>query len=119
LTSLVKKVDAATAENKKARMGSFVVFCNDDEKMEEQLKSLAEKEKLNTTVLTIVDKKSGPSGYDINPEADITVVLYVGKTVKANHAFKKGEMKEKDIKAIMEDLPKILDAKSKKKSRSR
>jgi hypothetical protein len=109
LTSLVKKVDKATADNSKARMGSFVVFCNDDEKLEDQLKGLAKKEKLNKCVLTIVDKKSGPSGYDINPDADVTVVLYVGRQVKANHVFKKGDLKDKDIKAIMADLPKILE----------
>lgn len=111
LTSLVKKVDKATAENSKSRLGSFVVFCNDDEKLEDQLKALAKKEKINKTVLSIVDKKSGPSGYDINPEADVTVVLYVGRQVKANHAFKKGELKEKDIEKIMADLPKILKKK--------
>ena len=34
LTSLVKKVDAATAKNSACRMGSFVVFLNDDESLE-------------------------------------------------------------------------------------
>jgi hypothetical protein len=111
LTSLVKQVDKATADNSKARMGSFVVFCNDDEKLEDQLKALAKKEKINKTVLTIVDKKSGPSGYTIDPKADVTVVLYVNRTVKANHAFKKGELKDKDIKAILADVPKILGKK--------
>jgi hypothetical protein len=33
LTSLVKKIDAATGEHSDARMGSFVVFLNDDENM--------------------------------------------------------------------------------------
>jgi hypothetical protein len=108
LTSLVKKVDAATADNSKARLGSFVVFCNDDEKLEGKLKDLAKNEKINKTVLTIVDKKSGPSGYNISPDADVTVVMYVGRTVKANHAFKKGELKSKDVEAILADLPKIL-----------
>ena len=108
LTSLVKKVNKATVDNSKARMGSFVVFCNDDEKLENQLKELAKKEKINKTVLTIVDNKAGPSGYNFDPKADVTVVLYVGRQVKANHTFKKGELKDKDITAIMEDLPKIL-----------
>jgi hypothetical protein len=31
--------------------------------------------------------------------------------VKANYAFKKGELKEKDIEAIVGDLSKILPAK--------
>ncbi len=108
LTSLVKKVDKATAENSKKRMGSFVVFCNDDEKLEDQLKSLAKKEKISKTVLSVVNDKAGPRGYNLNPKADITVVLYVNRTVKANHTFKKGELKDKDIKAILADLPKIL-----------
>jgi hypothetical protein len=108
LTSLVKKVNKATADNSKARMGSFVVFCNDDEKLEDKLKDVAKKEKIDKTVLSIVNQKSGPSGYKLSPNADITVVLYVGRNVKANHAFKKGEMKDKDIDKIMDDLPKIL-----------
>ena len=108
LTSLVKKIDAATVKNNKARMGSFVVFCNDDEKLPDNLKELATKEKLKKCVLTVEGRKAGPSGYDLNKDADITVVLYTKRTVKANHAFKKGEMKDKDITAIMEDLPKIL-----------
>jgi len=109
LTSLVKKIDEATVKNTKARMGSFVTFCNDDEKLPEKLKELATKEKLKKCVLTVVGRKAGPSGYDINKDADITVVLYVNRTVKANHAFKKGELKDKDIETIIKDLSKILE----------
>jgi hypothetical protein len=109
LTSLVKKIDDATVKNSKADMGSFVTFCNDDEKLEGKLKELAKKEKLKKCVLTIVDQPAGPEGYDIAKDADITVVMYVGRKVKANHAFKKGQMKSKDIEAILKDLPKILE----------
>jgi hypothetical protein len=108
LTSLVKKIDAATVKNNKARMGSFVVFCNDDEKLEGKLKELADKEKLKKCVLTIVDRPAGPTGYNVAKDADITVVLYVNRTVKANHAFKKGELKEKDIETIIKDISKIV-----------
>jgi hypothetical protein len=109
LTSLVKKVDAETAKNAKAKMGSFVVFCNDDEKMEDKLKELAKKEKLKKTVLTLVDKKSGPEEYDLDKDADITVVLYVNKKSKSQFAYKKGDFKAKDVDAIIKDLPKILN----------
>ena len=40
LTSLVKKIDAETAKNKKAKMGSFVVFISQDEKLGDKLKDL-------------------------------------------------------------------------------
>ena len=111
LTSLVKKVDEANAKNK--GMCSFVTVCNDDEKMEDTLKALAKKEKLKHTVLSLVDKNSGPGGYTLEKDADITVVLYVKRGVKSQFAYKKGEMKDKDIKAIMDDLPKILGDKKK------
>jgi hypothetical protein len=108
LTSLVKKVDAETAKNAKAKMGSFVVFCDDDEKLEDKLKALAKKQELKKTVLSVVDSKSGPEGVELNKDADVTVCLYVKKKVVSQFAYKKGELKDKDIQAILKDLPKIL-----------
>jgi len=110
LTSLVKKIDAETGKNKSARMGSFVVFLSNDEGMEEKLKDLVKKEGLKHTILTL-DNPAGPRGYNITKEADITVVLYSNREVKANHAFKKGEFKGKDVEAVVKDVPKILPSK--------
>ena len=110
LTGLVKKIDAATAANKSARMGSFVIFCSDEEGLEKQLKGLAAKEGIKHTVLAI-DNPTGPPGYTVPKEADVTVMLYTRHTVKANHAFKKGELKDKDVEAIVKDLDKILPKK--------
>jgi hypothetical protein len=107
LTSLVKKIDAATAKHNGCSMGSFVVFCNDDEKLEDKLKDLVKKEKIEKTILTI-DNPAGPKGYNVNKNADVTVVLYVNKNVKANYAFKKGKLGDKDIEKIIGDLKKIL-----------
>jgi hypothetical protein len=122
LTSLVKKIDAATAKNSDCKMGSFVIFCSDDEALEKKLKGLAEKEKLEKIALAI-DNPAGPEKYNIAKDADITVVLYHGDAtmggyakgaVKANYAFKKGEMKDKDIDKIVADLAKILPEKKDK-----
>ena len=110
LTSLVKKIDEATAKNAKAKMGSFVVFCNDDEKLEDKLKELAEKEKLSKCVLTI-DQPSGPKSYKISKEADVTVVLYNKRKIMANFAFKKGDLKDKNIEEIIDSLKEILPEK--------
>ncbi len=110
LTSLVKKIDEATEKNRDARMGSFVVFCNDDEGLKKKLEDLADKEKLKKTILTI-DNPAGPEGYDIAKDADVTVILYVGQRVKVNHAYKKGELNDREIDRILSELPKILDKK--------
>jgi hypothetical protein len=108
LTSLVKKIDAATAENKSKKMGSFVVYLSDDEALEDQLKKLADKEGIKNTVLSI-DNVAGPKGYDVSKDADVTVVLYNQRNVKANHAFRKGELNAKGVDAVVADLPKLFN----------
>jgi len=110
LTSLVKKIDAATAANSKARMGSFVVFLSDTEGLKGQLKKLATDEHIKKTVLSI-DNPAGPPGYEVSKDADITVVLYTKRTVKSNYAFRKGELNAKAIAQIVADIPKILPEK--------
>jgi HrpA-like RNA helicase len=108
LTSLVKQIDKATVENKSKKMGSFVVFLTDDKDLEEKLKELAEKEGLKKTVLTM-DNIAGPTRYKIEKDADVTVVFYNERTVKANHAFKKGELTADNVKKVLADLPKLFE----------
>ena len=115
LTSLVKKLDAETAKNSDCHMGSFIVFCTgESEKLETDLKALAKKEKLKELVLTI-DNPAGPSNYEVAKDADVTVVLYTKGKVKANHAFKKGELDDKAIDKIVADVAKILPEKKAQK----
>jgi hypothetical protein len=110
---LVKKIDEATVANKSARMGSYIVFCSDEEGLATKLKDLVKKEDIKKTVLTI-DNPAGPSRWNIAKNADVTVILYTNRTVKANYAFKKGDLKTADIDAIIADVAKILPAKKSK-----
>ena len=107
LTGLVKKVDEATAKHADAKMASWVVFCNDDEGLEKELKALIDREKIMKTLLATTDS-AGPEDYNIAKDIDVTVLLYVKKTVKVNYAFKKGQMTDKDVERILADLSKIL-----------
>jgi len=107
LGKLLKKIEAACEEHKKDDLSSFVVFCTKDNEAESKVKKCAEKCDLKKIVLTI-DNPAGPEKYDVNEKADVTVVMYVDRKVKANHAFGKGEMKDKDVEVIIKDLSKIL-----------
>jgi hypothetical protein len=107
LTKLIKRIDQATEKNQERNMGSFVVFLSDSDTLEAELKELAKKEKIEHCILAIGDP-AGPERYNVAPEAEVTVVLYTLMTVKANHAFKNGELNDKSIDAIFADLPKIL-----------
>ncbi|MEZ6139365.1 MAG: hypothetical protein R3B84_02230 [Zavarzinella sp.] len=110
LMALVKKIDAATESNKAASMGSFVVFLSDSPEMEAELKKAAKEASLKQCVLSI-DNPAGPKGYNVAKDSDVTVVLYRARTVKANHAFKAGELNEKAIEKIVSEIPKILEVK--------
>jgi len=107
LAMLVKKIDACTAKHSDCKMGSFVVFCSNEEGLESKLKKLARENNLKKCVLAI-DNPAGPKGYNVAKDADVTVVLYVDRIAKANHSFKKGELKESDVEKILGDVQKIL-----------
>ena len=107
LTGLVKKIDEATAKNADCKMGSFVVFCSDEEGLDKKLKALSEKEHLKKIVLT-VDNPSGPPAYKVAKDADVTVVLYNQRDVKANFAFKQGELNDAAIKKVVGAVSKIV-----------
>ncbi len=107
LAQLVKKIDAATVANKERGLGSYVVFCSDAAGLDQQLQSIARQMQIQSTVLTLY-KPGGPERYRLAPEADVTVLLYSHFTIKANHAFKAGELNGPAMDAIVADLGKML-----------
>jgi hypothetical protein len=107
VAKLVKKLDECTIKNKEKEMGSFAVFCSDAGALRKKLEETAKAEGLKELVLSI-DNPAGPKDYNFVKDADVTVVLYVNTTVKANFSFRKGELTDKAIDAILADVPKIL-----------
>ncbi len=107
LTGLVKKIDDINEKQGK-KLGSFVVFCSDEEGLKDKLEKLAKDKSLTKTALAI-DNPAGPADYNISKDAEVTVLLYVNRKVKVNRVYKKGEFKTEDIDKIVADLPKILE----------
>lgn len=114
LTKLLAKIDSVAVQNKSLQMGSFVVFLNDREELKQQLKDTAKKQSLQQIVLSTMEP-SGPEGFEVAKDADVTVVLYRDFAVQANHAFRTGELTDEAIDKIVADLPKILQKYEKKK----
>jgi len=110
LQKLIKRLDETTVKNEGANMGSFVVFLNDKEGLDKDLTAMAKQSGLKKIVLSI-DNPAGPKGYKVAEQADVTVVLYVEGTAKANFAFRKGEITDKDIDTIVGDVSKIVPSK--------
>ena len=108
LASLVKQIDAEIAKN--SQLKSFVVFLTDDaDETASKLKEMAEECGLKNVPLTVVENPAGPPHYKIAQDADVTVMMWRGTQVKANHAYPKGGLTESEVKSIMADLPKILN----------
>jgi hypothetical protein len=107
LAALVKKIDAATAAHTNEGLCSGVIFLSDAQELPAALKSFAEAEGIKNTILAI-DAPAGPASYKIAADAEVTVILYRHRTVKANHAFRKGELTPAAADAVVADLAKIL-----------
>ena len=90
-------------------MFSFAVFQGDKAKLEPQLKDAAKKAELKKLVLSIEDKEDPiPAKYNLNKDAEVTVLLYVDRVVKANYTFAKGKLTDKDIETVVKDVSKIV-----------
>lgn len=116
LTGLVKKLEAATAAHADCSFRAVVVLLSDKEGLEDQLKELAKKEQLKKVVLAI-ESPAGPEKYAIAKDADVTVMLYQGKKVKKNFAYKKGQLADPEADAVIAGVKEILPEKSKSGSK--
>lgn len=110
LASLVKQVDETVGKNQDQKMAAFVVLLTDDpDAAEPKLKDFAEKHGIKHTPLTLFDGIAGPPSYKIAKDADVTVHLWIGTEVKANHAFSAGQLDKEKIETILSDTSKILE----------
>jgi hypothetical protein len=104
-TSLVKQIDEKLGENSKLK--AFVVVLTDQgEKTATELKELAAKAGVKHVPLTMHQDRAGLPDYELSRDADVTVLMWNHHRVKFNHAFK-GELSEQDIRAIVDDVPKL------------
>jgi hypothetical protein len=115
LTSLVKTIDekvneaAGKYQGGQQQLGSYVIF-NDATGLADQLRDVAKKEAIQRVSVCI---GAVPPRYEVNKEADVTVVIYNParrgqQTVQANFALRKGELTESKRDAIVDALVKVL-----------
>ncbi len=107
VAALVKKLEAAVAKNRDAELQSCVIFCSDESGLQAKLEELAKKNDIKEVILGI-DNPAGPDDYNITKDADVIVLLYVERTVKGNHAFRKGEFNQKAIEKVLAGVPAIV-----------
>jgi hypothetical protein len=112
LTSLVKKIEQRlrTAGKTSRPLGTYVIFVNNRDGLDKQLRGMAEKEGLKHVSLCI---GQAPADYGVANEAEVTAVIYtVGRRyeqkVTANFALRKGELNKTKTDAIVKALSDVL-----------
>lgn len=110
LADLMKELEKVVTKNTDKKFASFVnLLGKDQEAMEKSAKALVKKaETENIAVVVPVDQPNGPENFKLDPEADLTVLVYTEGKVKANHSFEKDKLDEEGIKAIVADAKSML-----------
>ena len=108
VVSLVKQldglVDSPAKDGKGLKNGkhSFVVLITEDpDQGGEKLGEVAKKQEIKNIPLTIFDRKSGPKGYKIAKDAEVTVMFWTKRKATHNFAFAKGELDKKAVEKIV------------------
>lgn len=112
---LVKELDSRVAKENKAgklRLSAMAILCNDEDDAQAKLLTVRVKHKIANVVLAIYQPQ-GPPKLHLSREAQVTVILYQDYKVRVVHAFKKGELDEKAISKILNDIPCITERQKK------
>jgi hypothetical protein len=110
LTELTKKLEKAAVEHRAAKLGTCVIFLDTSDALKERAKRIAGETGLRETILACIEPEKMKE-YELDAGADVTVLLYNRRTVRANHALKANELNTAVIDSVIADLVNILPAK--------
>jgi hypothetical protein len=145
LSTLLKGLDAAIAQNPQARLAASVVFLNDggyrqaletpleEKKVAEltlttatlakevkvaQAGALAKQENLKHVTLAL-GAVGGPPGYKLTPDADVTVLILNQQRIVAAHTFAKGQFTEAEVHKMLQTVDGLAEEVTKASARRR
>lgn len=117
LARLIGRIDKALTEHQKAGLRAWVTFLSADQPaLDAKVVQWAQEHAIRGVPLGVFEDVDGPPSYRLSRDADVTVLLFVGRKVVANYAFRKSELNEERTAEVMKSLPRILPAGEKKTS---
>jgi hypothetical protein len=106
---LIKSVDDAVGKRSDRELAAFAVMLSDDADAEEaSLKELATKYAIRNVPLTTFNDVTGPRGYLLSRDAEVTVMMWVDGELAVNETFNAGDLSEDTIAAVLQNTGKIL-----------
>lgn len=115
---LLKAIDQRVVEHSRAeenparQLAAFCVLYTDNpDAAEAQLKRVQKEHKLRKLPLTVFDGESGPRSYRLNRDAAVTVSMWAKSDVKSNHAFRAAtKLNRAAVKKVVAATSKIAPA---------
>jgi hypothetical protein len=109
LGHLLAKLDAETAARKDAGFKAWMTQLADTADLN-GLAKWAQKQGLKAVPVGAFEDADGPPAYKLAADADVTVLLFVGRKVVANFAFRPGELTDEKAAEVARALPKLFKA---------
>ena len=109
LGKLVRRLDKALAEHKKADLRGWVTFlAGDPARLDARVVEWGKKHAIRTMPLGVFTDAVGPPSHRLARDADVTVLLFVKQKVVANFAFRAGELTDARADEVLGALPRIV-----------
>lgn len=109
LTGLVRKLEELTAERRDAKLACIVVLLSLDESIDRKMQKLAEREKFDNVLLGVMEP-AGPTKFQLDKKAAVTVIMYRERKIEANHVFADAGLTEREIAGIVENAMRLVPA---------
>lgn len=110
LGKLLAKLDAEAVAHKPDGFMAWMTQLTDSADLD-GLATWAREQGLKNVPVGAFEDDDGPPAYTLNPEADVTVLLFVNQKVVANFAFRPGELTDEAVTAVVKAVPKLFETK--------
>lgn len=97
---LLAQLDAEALRQKDAGLKVWLTHLADVADLDE-LAKWARTHAVKAAPVGVYEDPDGPPAYRLNPAADVTVLVFAGKKVTANFAFRAGELTDATLASVM------------------
>lgn len=111
LARLVQQLDALIPKHKKKQLAGIVTLIGAEATvLQKRAKQFALRSKIShvPVLVPLTKTVNGPKDFQLSTKADVTVLMYVAGTVKANFALSAKSLTQKNVKRILADVSKIV-----------
>jgi hypothetical protein len=114
LASLVKQLDAmvdnvADKQGNDSQHAFLVLLTDDPDAAAKELESFAAEHQIENIPLTLFDGETGPPGYNIAQDAEVTVMMWKDQKVAVNHAYAADQLNAAALQKVLADAREHLN----------